>query len=129
MPNSRVQQLFFVAFFLRRARCPLKIYGWENRGRNNATQKIKEERMRLVYYPKSRQPDTIYTSSRMQQSIRGSFFVLHTMQIWVRKEILGPPPQSPISDLIAPFLVTVVCQIDYRAMKLVENESLWCLTT
>ena len=32
-------------------------------------------------------------------------------------------------SLIAPFLVTGVCQIDYKAMKLVENESLWCLTT
>ena len=30
---------------------------------------------------------------------------------------------------IAPFLVTGVCQIDYKAMKLVEDESLWCLTT
>ena len=31
--------------------------------------------------------------------------------------------------LIAPFLVTGVCQIDYKPMKLVENESFWCLTT
>ena len=38
------------------------------------------------------------------------------------------PKVGPFTSLLAQILVTKVSQIDYKATKLVENESLWCLT-
>ena len=38
------------------------------------------------------------------------------------------PKVGPFRHLFAPILVTRVPQIDYKATKLVENESLWCPT-
>ena len=36
---------------------------------------------------------------------------------------------GPIRSLFTPILVPRVIQIDYKATKLVENESLWCPIT
>ena len=36
------------------------------------------------------------------------------------------PKVGPFRSLFAPFLVTTVCQIDYKGMILAENESFNC---
>ena len=39
------------------------------------------------------------------------------------------PKVGPFRFLFVPFLVTRLSQIDYKAIKLVENENLKCSTT
>ena len=39
------------------------------------------------------------------------------------------PKVGPFRSLFAPFLATRICQIGFKAIKMVENESLWYLTT
>ena len=39
------------------------------------------------------------------------------------------PKVGPFRSLFAPILVTRVSQIDTKATRLVENESLWCPIT
>ena len=39
------------------------------------------------------------------------------------------PNLGPFRSLFGPILVARVSQIDYKATKLVENESLWCPIT
>ena len=45
------------------------------------------------------------------------------------QNVLRRTQLGPFRSLFGPILVSRVSQIDYKATKLVENESLWCPTT